>query len=88
MESKKLLNAFAMLMGIIGLGTFGYYYFERMPLFEAFYMTIITISTVGFSEIVPLTQVGRIITVVIIVLGISIGTYTFGIIVKWFVERS
>ena len=86
MESRKLVNAFAMLMGIIGIGTFGYYYFERMPLFEAFYMTIITISTVGFSEIVPLTQVGRVITVVIIVLGISIGTYTFGIIVKWFVE--
>jgi voltage-gated potassium channel len=86
MESKKLINAFGMLIGIIAIGTFGYYFFERMPLFEAFYMTIITISTVGFSEIVPLTQVGRIITVVIIVLGISVGTYTFGIIVKWFVE--
>jgi len=49
-------------------------------------MTIITISTVGFSEIVPLTHVGRMITVVIIILGISVGTYTIGVIVKWFVE--
>ncbi len=57
-----------------------------MPLFEAFYMTIITISTVGFSEIRPLTMVGRSITLVIIVLGISVGTYTIGIIVRWFVE--
>ena len=48
-------------------------------------MTIITISTVGFSEIVPLTKVGRSITVVIIILGISVGTYTVGIIVQWLV---
>jgi len=86
MESKNLRNAFSMLIGIIAFGTFGYYFFEHMPVFEAFYMTIITISTVGFSEIVPLTQVGRVITVIIIVLGISVGTYTIGIIVKWFVE--
>jgi voltage-gated potassium channel len=86
MESKKLRNAFAMLIGIISFGTLGYYFFEDMPIFEAFYMTIITISTVGFSEIVPLTHVGRAITIIIIVLGISAGTYTVGIIVKWFVE--
>ena len=86
METKKLRNALAMFLGIIGIGTLGYHYFEHMPLFEAFYMTIITISTVGFSEIVPLTHVGRIITVFIIIRGISVGTYTIGNIVKWFVE--
>ena len=75
-----------MLIGIIAFGTLGYYFFEHMPFFDAFYMTIITISTVGFSEIVPLTHVGRGITVIIIVLGISVGTYTIGIIVKWFIE--
>ena len=37
MDSKKLLKAFAMLLGIIGFGTIGYYYFEKMPLFDAFY---------------------------------------------------
>jgi len=86
METKKLRSALVMLLGIIGIGTFGYHYFEHMPFFEAFYMTIITISTVGFSEIAPLSNVGRMITVVIIILGISVGTYTIGIIVKWFVE--
>lgn len=75
-----------MLLGILAFGTSGYYFFEHMPLFEAFYMTIITISTVGFSEIAPLSHVGRGITVIIIVLGISVGTYTIGIIAKWFVE--
>ncbi|GAF87483.1 unnamed protein product, partial [marine sediment metagenome] len=31
-----------MLLGIIAFGTCGYYFVEHMPLFEAFYMTIIT----------------------------------------------
>ena len=49
-------------------------------------MTIITLSTVGFSEVVPLSHVGRSITVVIIVLGISVGAYTIGMLVRALVE--
>ena len=86
MNAVKFRYSIFLLTAIIAFGTVGYYIFEEMPLFEAFYMTIITISTVGFSEIRPLTVVGRSITLVIIVLGISVGTYTIGIIVRWFVE--
>ena len=86
MNTGKFRYTIFLLTAIIAFGTFGYHLFEDMPLFEAFYMTIITISTVGFSEIRPLTVVGRSITLVIIVLGISVGTYTIGIIVRWFVE--
>ena len=86
MNTAKFRYAIILLTAIIAFGTVGYYIFEEMPLFEAFYMTIITISTVGFSEIRPLTVVGRSITLVVIVLGISVGTYTIGIIVRWFVE--
>ncbi|MGD8649972.1 MAG: potassium channel protein [Desulfobacterales bacterium] len=85
MDGKKLRYSMIMLAALVAFGTIGYYTFEHMPLFDAFYMTIITISTVGFSEIVPLTQTGRSITVVIIILGISIGTYTIGSIVQWLV---
>ncbi len=85
MENRKLLYSLVMLLALVGLGTLGYYIFEPMPLFEAFYMTIITMSTVGFSEVIPLTTVGRVITVLIIILGITVGTYTVSIIVQWLV---
>jgi voltage-gated potassium channel len=75
-----------MLIGIIAFGTGGYYIVEHMPLFEAFYMTIITISTVGYAEIVPLSQTGRALTVIIIILGITVGAYTIGLLVRAFVE--
>lgn len=86
MDYKKLWLSFVMLTSIIAFGTLGYYLLEDMTLFESFYMTIITISTVGFSEIAPLSPESRAITIVVIVLGISVGTYTIGIFVRVFVE--
>ena len=86
MDSKKLRYSLLMLIAIIALGTCGYYFVEHMPLFEAFYMTIITLSTVGFSEVIPLSQAGRSITVIIIFLGISVGAYTIGMLVRALVE--
>jgi len=88
MESKRLRVGYSVLMliGIVAFGTSGYYFVEHMPLFEAFYMTIITISTVGYAEIVPLTQAGRALTIVIIILGITVGAYTIGMLVRAFIE--
>lgn len=86
MDSKKLRYSLLMLIGIIALGTCGYYFVEHMPLFEAFYMTIITLSTVGFAEVIPLSQTGRAVTIIIIILGISVGAYTIGVLVRALVE--
>ena len=86
MDSKKLRYSLLMLIAIIAFGTCGYYFVEHMPLFEAFYMTLITITTVGFAEVIPLSQIGRTITVIIIILGISVGAYTIGVLVRALVE--
>jgi len=49
-------------------------------------MTLITISTVGFSEIKPLTIYGRIITIIIITGGVTLGAYTLGMLLRMFIE--
>lgn len=82
----RLGRAVLILLGILTFGTLGYTVVEDMPLFDSFYMTVITISTVGFAEISPPTPLGRVLTVVIIIAGISFGTYTIGTIVRIFVE--
>ena len=74
------------MIAVIFVGTAGYVVLEAMPLFDAFYMTLITISTVGFGEVKPLSYGGRILTAFIIVSGISVLTYTLGQVVKIFVE--
>jgi voltage-gated potassium channel len=86
MDYSRLRISIILLFAVIFAGTIGYSVFKDMPVFDAFYMTVITISTVGFSEIKPLSQIGRIITVVVIVSGISVLTYTLGQVARIFVE--
>jgi voltage-gated potassium channel len=86
MERKRIRNSLSLLALTLAFGTLGFYIFEDMPLFDAFYMTIITISTVGFSEIKPLSSIGRIITILIISTGITIGAYTIGMLLRMLVE--
>ncbi len=58
------------LLFVLALGTSGYYFIEdRWSVADAVYMTVITISTVGFSEIHNLSSEGRVFTIVLIVLG-------------------
>ncbi len=86
MNYRKIRLAGSLLLGIIAFGTLCYHYIEGMSFFEAFYQTVITISTVGFSEIKPLSVAGRIITVMIIATGISTGAYTIGSFISMLVE--
>jgi len=86
MDYSKLKLSLFLLLLTIGFGTGGYVVLEDMLPFEAFYMTLITISTVGFSEIKPLSDTGRAITIIIIILGISLLTYTLGQVARIFVE--
>ena len=65
MELVKLRISLFLLCVIVAFGTIGYSTIEHMTVFDSFYMTLITISTVGFSEITPLSQTGRVITVII-----------------------
>ncbi len=86
MNLKKIRISLLLLLGTISFGTFSYHIVEGMSFFESFYMTIITISTVGFSEIRPLSVYGRIITVILISTGITIGAYTIGNLLRLLIE--
>lgn len=57
------------------IGTLGYMIIERWNIVDAFYMTVITLSTVGFGEVLPLSALGRVFTVVLILVGIGLFTY-------------
>lgn len=86
MEHIRLLISLLLLLVVIALGTLGYFYFEHMEMFDSFYMTLITISTVGFGEVKPLSPAGRLLTIFIIISGISLLTYTLSQIATVFIE--
>ena len=67
------LALLALLLLLVG-GTLGYMMLEGMDAVEALYMTVITITTVGFGEVRPLSSGGRVFTIVLIVLGVGAAT--------------
>jgi voltage-gated potassium channel len=71
---------------VIALGTVGYHFIEGWGYFDSFYMTLISITTVGYGEIKPLSQEGRMFTVFIIVFGIGFMGYSASKMVAFIVE--
>ena len=71
MNLKRRLMDIGLVFGLITiLGGVGYWIIEGWLWLDAFYVAIITVTTVGFGEIHPLTPVGRLFTTVLIVLGV------------------
>ncbi len=67
---------------IIVIGTMGYIFIEDYPLIDAIYQTGITFTTVGFGEQYPLSDVGKIFTITLIILGFGIFSFSVGILVE------
>ncbi len=76
--NRGTLIACIVLAGILLLGTVGYMYLENWRLPDALWMSIITMSTVGYGEVAPLDQPGRVLTIVIILSTIMVGGYAVG----------
>lgn len=61
-----------LLFTIIIVGTFGFMFVEGLPATDAFYFSIVTITTVGYGDIHPATKLGKIMAVVLIITGVGI----------------
>lgn len=73
----KIYYAFALLFLVIITGTIGYSIVEGWTLVDSFYMTIITVSTVGFGEVQILSEEGKIFTSLLIIT--SFGTFAYAV---------
>jgi voltage-gated potassium channel len=62
-------------------GTLGYIWIDHFPLMDALYQTGITFTTVGFGEIRPISQFGRLFTIFLIIAGFVVFSYAVGILV-------
>jgi voltage-gated potassium channel len=72
---KELLAGVFMVAGLLLTGTFWYWWIEKWSIADSAYMTVITLSTVGFGEIQPLTQKSRLFTICLILMGLFTITY-------------
>src|ERR1035438_649530 len=70
-RKRFILIVSALLVTQLG-GTLGFILIEHYPVFDAFYMTLITISTVGYGEVHPLSYAGRIFNSFLIFFGVTV----------------
>ncbi len=83
---KRLASVAGLLIFTLFAGTAGYILIEDWTPFEAFYMTVITLATVGYGETNPLTYPGRVFTLFLILGGVSIVAYAFSTLTSIIVE--
>jgi voltage-gated potassium channel len=66
---------FLLFVLLVLFGTFGYMILQDYTFLEALFMTVITLSTVGYAETKPLDDTGRIFSIILIIINIGILTY-------------
>ena len=73
MRSKKVKNFLLYFAGLITISSVGFYLIggNDWTVIDSIYMTVITLSTVGFGEVHDLTVIGRIWTIIVIIFGVS-----------------
>ncbi len=86
MQQRRALAIIFVLIGIVAAGVVGYMVIEGWSFLDALYMTIITISTVGYQEVAPLSQASKIFSVVLIVVGVGAMLYTLTTVVQYLLE--
>jgi len=84
--SIKVLRAIAGFCGILVAGVVGYMWFENISFIDALYMTVITVSTVGYGDMVPIHTSGKIFTVFMVLVGVGYVMYMFSKIMETVIE--
>ena len=85
-QLRVFLSALGKLLGLIVVGTLGYVLIEDLPALEALYMTVITLSTVGFGEVKLLSDAGRAFTIALILGGGGVALYLLAQMAQTVVE--
>ncbi len=85
-QLKRLLVAISLLIISLLIGVVGYVTIEDFAIVDAFYMSIITMSTVGFGEVQDLSREGRVFTAIYIVFNLGIFAYAVSVLTSYLFE--
>ena len=83
---NKIINILLVLTGVIITGIAGYMIIEKWTFIDSAYMTVITLSSVGFSEVQPLSTAGKVFTIFLILGGLGALFYGISLITEFIAE--
>jgi len=83
---KELFLPFVAILSLFIIGFFGFILIEGFSPLKSLYLLVITFATIGYGDIVPLTDTGRVFTICIVIAALTVGLYAVGKISAFFVE--
>ena len=86
LQLRLLIQAVIALL-LLAIGSAGYHLIEGWSLFDGLYMTVITLATIGYGEVRPLTQQGRVFTIALILIGVVLIGYLISTLTKALIEN-
>jgi len=84
---RRLLYILLAIAATLAIGTVGFTVIDHYPPFDAFYMTLITLTTVGYDEIHPLSHAGRVFNCFLIIFGVTTIFIAIGAMTQTIIER-
>ncbi len=85
---SKMYTALLLLFSLLCLGIIGYIIIAGFSFVDAVYMTVITITTVGFGEVAPLTAEAKLFTILLILASVVIVGYALTVITETILSRN
>ena len=85
---SKIYTAIALLIILLVIGVIGFRFMSHYTWVDAFYMTVITITTVGFGEVQPLDDKSKIFTIFLILNSVVIVGYALTIITEFILSKN
>ncbi len=83
---RELLVPMLIILSILLIGFLGFIFIEGLSPLKSLYMLVITFATIGYGDVVPMTDVGKVFTICIVISGFTAGLYSIGKISAFFAE--
>jgi len=85
---SRIYTAFILLFSLLSFGVLGFMVFSNYSFVNAIYMTVITITTVGFGEVEPLNAQAKLFTVVLILTSVVVVGYALSVITEYILSKN
>jgi voltage-gated potassium channel len=83
---ERIPLALSLLITVVCIGTLGFHVIEGWTWFDGFYMTLTTMTTIGYGEIHPLSHAGRVFNSFLIVTAVLAAAFTLGTLTQALLE--